>query len=91
MQKSQNFCQNIKADRKLTLAVFLISISILNVFIRASWGFYATTAETSRTDFEIKESVGNETVSRQSVDSSFENHMQKLHFTTVQPTKTQSK
>lgn len=87
MQKSQNFCQNIKADRKLTLAVFLISISILNVFIRASWGFYAS-AETSRTEFEIQESVGNETV-----DSSFENqeNEQKLHFTTVQPTETPSK
>ena len=59
MQKSQNFCQSIKADRKLALAVFLISISILNVFIRASWGFYAS-AETSRT--EVHESVGNETV-----------------------------
>ena len=87
MQKSQNFCQNIKADRKLTLAVFLISISILNVFIRASWGFYAS-AETSRTEFEIKESVGNETV-----DTSFENqeNVQKLHFTTIQPTETPSK
>ena len=87
MQKSQNFCQNIKADRKLTLAVFLISISILNVFIRASWGFYAS-AETSRTEFEIQESVGNETV-----ENSFENQQneQKLHFTKVQPTETPSK
>ena len=85
MQKSQNFCQNIKADRKLTLAVFLISISILNVFIRASWGFYAS-AETSRTEFQ--ESVGNETV-----DSFFENQekKQKPHFTTEQPTETTSK
>ena len=86
MQKSQNFCQNIKADRKLMLAVFLISISILNVFIRASWGFYAS-AETSRTEFEIQKSVGNETV-----DSSFENqeNEQKLRFTT-QSTETPSK
>ena len=83
MQKSQNFCQNIKADRKLMLAVFLISISILNVFIRASWGFYAS-AETSRTEFEIQESVGNETV-----DSPFEIE-QKLRFTT-QSTETPSK
>ena len=83
MQKSQNFCQNIKADRKLMLAVFLISISILNVFIRASWGFYAS-AETSRTEFEIQESVGNETV-----DSPFEIE-QKLRSTT-QSTETPSK
>ena len=42
----------------------------------------------NRTEFEIKESVGNETV-----DSSFENqeNEQKLHFTTVQPTETPSK
>ena len=65
------------------LAVFLISISILNVFIRASWGFYAS-AETSRTEFEIQESVGNETV-----DSPFEIE-QKLRFTT-QSTETASK
>ena len=65
------------------LAVFLISISILNVFIRASWGFYAS-AETSRTEFEIQESVGNETV-----DSPFEIE-QKLRSTT-QSTETPSK
>ena len=84
MQKSQNFCQSIKADRKLALAVFLISISILNVFIRASWGFYAS-AETSKTEFQ--ESVGNETD-----DSFFENRKndQKLHFTTL-PTENQAK
>ena len=84
MQKSQNFCQNIKADRKLALAVSLISISILNVFIRASWGFYAS-AETSRTEFQ--DSARNETV-----DTYFENRKneQKLHFTTL-PTENQAK
>ena len=84
MQKSQNFCQSIKADRKLALAVFLSSISILNVFIRASWGFYSS-AETSRT--EIQGSVGNETVDSFEVNRKND---QKLYFTTL-PTENQAK
>ena len=88
MHKSQNFCQSIKADRKLALAVFLIGISILNVFIRASWGFYAS-AETSRTEFEIHES---KTIENETIDTFFENQKndQKLHFTTL-PTENHAK
>ena len=85
MQKSQNFCQKIKTDRKLILAIFLISISILNVLIRASWGFY--TGEISKSELEIRNS---ETSENRTVESFLENQEieQKINFTTL-PSKNQ--
>ena len=86
MQKSQNFCQKIKTDRKLILAIFLISISILNVLIRASWGFY-TNAGISKSELEIRNS---ETSENRTVESFLENQEieQKINFTTL-PSKNQ--
>ena len=83
MQKSQNFCQNLKADRKLILAIFLIAISVLNVFVRASWGFYA---ETPRSELEVQNS---QSIENRTDDNFLANQEteQKLHFTT-QPVQT---
>ena len=84
MQKSQSFCQKIKTDRKLILAIFLISISILNVSIRASWGFY-TNAGISKSEIRNSETSENRTV-----ESFLENQEieQKINFTTL-PSKNQ--
>ena len=87
MQKSQNFCQKIKTDRKLILAIFLISISILNVLIRASWGFY--NGEISKSELEIRNSETSENITAESFFENQENE-QKLHFTTL-PSKNQSR
>ena len=72
MQKSQS----------LTIAIFIIGISILNILVGAPWGFY-TNSELSRSVLEIQNS---ETIEEITAESIFENQEKEQMLDSTTPT-----